>query len=507
MTRNHETRALVIGLDAAEPSLVRQLMEQGEMPALKSLLARGAWRRVHSPADIGSGAVWPTFITGEDPKVHGIYGEWAWQPHLMNINRYTGRHLTPFWQSLAQRGATIGVLDVPFAPIVGLPAGFEVSEWGAHDALEGRMQLHPASLSDLVSQTRPHPFQRENIDASGPDDYQRLTRVASESLDGVKLRGEVARRLILETEPNLALVTFTEIHHAAHYFWHALAPSHPFYADDSFRNSRAVAAASSALLDIYREVDKQIAGLIEVAGREAFVMIFSLHGMQPTHGIPSFLAPLLLETKWSRITGLSSQSWRERALSAFAALKRHTPLPLKKLYYKTVPRTATYQLAQTTMLPSYDWSRTRAFSLPTDQHGWIRLNLMNREARGIVPLEQYEATCCELRQMLLELVTEEGEPLVRDCFITSNSREEALAQPLPDLIVHYTDAAFRSPLRIKGLSLEAKPTGKKFTGQHAPEGFLLATDEQGVIPDAATISAQDLHRLIVASLAPDAVTR
>ncbi len=497
MKHNKGVRVLAIGLDAAEPTFVQQLIEEGEMPALKRLLERGAWKRVESSAHIGSGSVWPTFITGTEPREHGMYAEWNWQPRTMSLMRANGHSLKPFWKSLAGEGATIGVLDVPFAPMVNLPAGFEVSEWGAHDAVEGRMQISPESLNGLVSQTVPHPLQHENIDAGGPDDYERLARVSSSCLDGVKLRGELASRLIVETQPELAVIVFTEIHHAAHYFWHTVAPRHPFYTDDRFRGLRDT---SLVVHDIYREVDKQIDRLVEASGEDASVMVFSLHGMQPTLGIQAFLAPLLLETNWARLSDWSSKSWRERALSLFAAMKRHAPAGLKKLYYKTLPRTATLHLAQPTMLPTYDWSRTRAFSLPSDQHGWIRLNLMGREAKGIVRPQEYEGTCRELRQMLLELVTEDGRRLVRDCLITSHSYEDALTQPLPDLIVHYEDAAFDPHMRIKGMSFEPQAIGQKFTGQHAHEGFLIAAGQQGILPDAPAIPSTELHRMIINSL-------
>ena len=492
------TRVLAIGIDAAEPAFVRRLIEEGSMPALKRLLGRGTWRRVASPAHIGSGSVWPTFLTGTDPQEHGLYAEWSWQPRTMSLTRYNGRRLKPFWQALGAEGTTVGVLDVPFAPIVDLPAGFEVSEWGAHDTLEGRMQISPASLSGLISETRPHPLQNENIDAGGPDDHERLSRVSATCLDGAKLRGELASRLLTETQPDMAVIIFTEIHHAAHYFWHTIAPDHPFYTGDRFRNLRETEVA---LRDIYSEVDSQINRLVEVCGEAAAVLVFSLHGMQPTLGIQSFLAPLLLETGWARLAGWSSQSWRERALSLFAAIKRRSPAGLKKLYYKTLPRTATLSLAQPTMLPTYDWSRTRAFSLPSDQHGWIRINLRGREAKGIVQPEEYEETCRELRQMLLDLVTEDGKRVVRECFITAESYAEALMQPLPDLIVHYEDAAFDPQMRIRGTSFAPQTMGQKFTGQHALEGFLIAAGgPHGILPEATTIAAKDLHRMIIDSL-------
>ena len=503
MKQSDGPRVLAIGVDAAEPTFVRRLIEEGELPAIGRLLERGAWKRVRSSAHIGSGSVWPTFITGSEPREHGAYAEWGWQPETMGLKRYSGLGLKPFWESLAAGGVTVGVLDVPFAPLVNLRAGFEVSEWGAHDVVEGRMRVSPASLSGLISQTRPHPLRHENVDAGGPEDYESLARLGAACLDGVKLRGELARRLLLETRPELAVVVFPEIHHAAHYFWHDVAPDHPFHEGDGFRDSRDT---GPSLRDIYREVDRQIGGLAELGGEDSCVLVFSLHGMQPTLGIPAFLGPLLIESGWASLAGWGSQSWRERARSLFAALKRHAPAGLKKLYYKTLPRTATLQLAQPTMLPTYDWSRTRAFSLPSDQHGWIRLNLSGREAEGVVRPGEYEGACRELRRMLLELETEDGRRLVRDCLVTSESYEDALTQPLPDLIAHYEDAAFDPYMRIKGMAFKPQAIGRKFTGQHALEGFLIAAGRPDILAGAPVVAAKDLHRMMIDSLSKHTVT-
>ena len=83
MTNGNPSRVLAIGIDAAEANFVRQLIDLGELPALKSLLAdekSGKWLTVRSPAHIGSGAVWPTFMTAEEPNAHGMYSEWSWRP-------------------------------------------------------------------------------------------------------------------------------------------------------------------------------------------------------------------------------------------------------------------------------------------------------------------------------------------------------------------------------------------------------------------------------------------
>jgi predicted AlkP superfamily phosphohydrolase/phosphomutase len=306
----------------------------------------------------------------------------------------------------------------------------------------------------------------------------------------------LAQRLIRETKPQLSLLVFPEIHHAGHQLWHTAEPQHEFYEGRELRGERAL---EPLLKEVYRAVDEQIAGLIKLAGSDATVMVFALHGMRPAVGFPNFLGPLLTERGFSHLESWSSQSWSRRAHSLLAAKKRHTQDGLKKLYYKLTPTAATHKLARPTMLPVYDWKTTRAFSLPTDQYGWIRVNLAGREALGIVSPDQYEETCEQLEAMLLALTTESGASLVREIVRTAASAKCALGNPLPDLVVHWEDAAFASPLRIKDSKVRAEPVGKKFTGQHASEGFCIYRGH----PDwdlGDVIAAKDLSRLLTARL-------
>jgi predicted AlkP superfamily phosphohydrolase/phosphomutase len=494
MSAAERPRVLAIGIDAAEPSAVRPMIERGELPALQRLLGTGSWSRVDSPAHIGSGTVWPTFFTGTPPQAHGLYGEWCWEPATMDVRRVSGRHLTPFWRPLIQEGWTVGVLDVPFAPFLGSRTGFEVCEWGAHDMVEGRVDASPAPVSDVVTrEVEPHPFAVEVLDASGPGDHGALTTLAAACLRGVRARGALARRLIREVRPELALVVFTEIHHLAHYLWHTLAPEDPLYDTEAFRRARPV---TPTLLDLFRGVDEQIGELVaEAPGAQVFV--FSLHGMRPARGVTTVLGSVLCETGWARPAGWATQGWDARARTLMAAVKRRTPAALKKVYYRTLPRAATYRLAQQTMLGAYDWAHTRAFALPTDQHGWVRLNLAGREARGVVPLHEYDESCRRLEGMLRALATDDGRPLVRDVIRTASRDRDAQTLRLPDIVVHWEDAALASPLRVKGMGFESHPTGAKYVGQHALDGFLVAPGRRS---PGERVSGQDLHRLFTAAL-------
>ena len=152
------------------------------------------------------------------------------------------------------------------------------------------------------------------------------------------------------------------------------------------------------------------------------------------------------------------------------------------------------------MLPRYDWANTRAFSLPADQYGWIRINLVGRESQGCVLKNQYEETCEQLKKLLLSLIDENGQRLVRDVVSTAANSEQALSNPLPDLVLHWEDAAFASQLKIRGSKIQVEPFARRSTGQHAAEGFCIyrgnERDSSSIIPSSGVVKAKDLGRLI-----------
>lgn len=470
MTQSTSTRLLAIAIDAAESTFVRRLIDDGEMPALASLLREGTWLRVKSPAYLGSGSVWPTFMSAKSPEVHGVYGEWLWDARTMSLSRYHGNDVTPFWKAFSDENISLGILDVPFMPLIGLTNGFEISEWGPHDILEGRMRLAPESVAPTVAKHSPHPMQNR-LQLSGPDDYRNLEALGNVCLQGIQQRGNLARDLLTRTEPQFAIITFTEIHRSSHYLWHKVEPEHALYLEKGFDE---LSATHPSAVEIFREVDQQIEGVIAAAGENVRVVVFSLHGMKPAHGIPAFLPELLCEKRFARMPGWREQEWKERAMTAFGAVKQSLPPGLKKLYYKAMPPTITHQLAQPTMLPLYDWSRTRAFALPTDQHGWIRINLSGREVRGIVPQEEYQEICDDLEDVLRKLRSDNGDVLVSEIIRTSKDVTCAMHQRLPDLIVHWSDRVFASDLRLAGSIIQPEFAGRKYVGQHALEGFCIA---------------------------------
>ncbi|HET9480831.1 MAG TPA: hypothetical protein VFP98_03675, partial [Candidatus Polarisedimenticolia bacterium] len=124
-----------------------------------------------------------------------------------------------------------------------------------------------------------------------------------------------------------------------------------------------------------------------------------------------------------------------------------------------------------------DWSRTRAFLLPSDHfQALLSLNLQGREPMGIVrPGADAEALMDRLRGDLLRLTNPaSGRPAVAGVVRTTEVYNGPNLSELPDLIVRWAREAPIDSLEhpdIGTISAEGYPVRKS---QHSPDGFLIA---------------------------------
>jgi hypothetical protein len=110
-----------------------------------------------------------------------------------------------------------------------------------------------------------------------------------------------------------------------------------------------------------------------------------------------------------------------------------------------------------------------------------------------------------LEQHLRGLRSDRGEPLVSDVIRVAPSVETAMDERLPDLVVHWSDAVFASPLRIAGSKVKGDKIGEKYVGQHSLEGFCIVKSTGDVAGDE--VRAEDLHSLITSMLDCPRVTK
>jgi predicted AlkP superfamily phosphohydrolase/phosphomutase len=483
---------VAIGIDAAEGTLVKRLAADGSLPTLRALGAEGAWLDVRAPAALGSPAVWPTFVTATGPEVHGLYCDWLWDPERMELRLW--QPCEPFWARLGSE-LRVGALDVPMAAPTGAASAFEVCGWGPRARVDSCQAISPESAAAIVDAHDAHPFASRRGLFPGPQNAAAAARLGRACLAGIRRRGELARSLIASRRPDLALIVFPEVHEAGHMLWHTAEPSSALYRDLGSSGAPSVGGIDALL----REVDVEIGRLIETAGYDAAVVVFAFDGMGPARGQPTFLGPVLRERRWTVVPTPRPGNASELARGALAWTKRRAPVPLRRAYHALVPQSVVWRVAMRTMLVPHDWTRTRAFALPTNQHGWIRINLCGRERDGIVAARDYEHVRDELAAELAELKTDDGRPLVSR--VVSGGTGDVPPPLLPDLVLHWTEAAYDRPVSVADTSVEMMPAALEVTGTHRLEGFCVT---RGLPVDQGPVTAERLPHLLI-SAADDAL--
>ncbi|MBI2841500.1 MAG: alkaline phosphatase family protein [Acidobacteria bacterium] len=458
---SREPRVIAFGIDAGDPLVLRSLLASGDLPTLGRLGAAGVTGRVEAGAWIGSGAVWPTFFMARRPECHGFYSAWPWNPQAMDLARADCGVLEPWWRVNPRAGWHAAIIDVPFAPVVGLTHLDEIANWGTHDWLGPAPLVSPPSLASLWNRNtgvpREHPLRRAA--AEMPDEKvsaSEVGRLIDACVEGVSAKGALVGRLAQSRPADLVLAVFGEAHRACHY----LMGSGPDL-------------ITSGIRDVLRAIDRAIGEVIAIVHPQ-HILVFSLHGMRPTRGTVDVLDDLL--GSWGEYArGMKPNASLGRSLrAALTAAKSHAPAWLKSRYHRSVPLSVRVRVgAATSRFPGVDWSRTRAFAIPTDQHGWIRLNLRGREAAGIVDPVDYARLCASLRDRLMMLRTTTGIRLVDDVVLLAEHRDGEPPATQPDLVVHWSPEVCEGPHQIVAPRIPLRRIAPQVRGQHAAEGFYI----------------------------------
>ncbi|HEY3766843.1 MAG TPA: alkaline phosphatase family protein, partial [Gaiellales bacterium] len=269
-------RVLCLGMDGADHGLVGELLEQGRLPVLASVIRDGAYGPLRSTYPAATPTAWSSFLTGLNPARHGIFN------FSTNANRAPSRVEsarsragTPLWRTLGAAGIRSAFVTVPFTypaePIEGIvvtgyggPATPQILPRSAAEAIEAR---HPGLV------TAHHPMKERYW-----EDFDRYARLLIEHVGQV----ESVCEQCFELEPDLGVlvVDFMSTDFAGHLGYARLDPNHP---------AHDPAQAGDELVQVYEAVDAACGRLSEAArerfGEEPTVLMMSDHGMKPMYWV------------------------------------------------------------------------------------------------------------------------------------------------------------------------------------------------------------------------------
>lgn len=464
------TPVLMLGLDAAELSLIERFIAEGKLPALARLRQRGCSGRLHSPALSFAGGVWPSFYTGQDVPWHGIFHNKLWRPDAMRCEVPTDRWITsrPFWEHLGKHGHRVCIVDVPM--ILGKPRpvnGLYLGGWGTHDLISSGSW--PSTLWSELRRRHGRPIMpKEHF---GPQTARSLESLAASLLRSTEQMQCIATDLLGRERWDFACVVFGATHRVGHYLWDLSE------LDGDTLSAPRREALETALLRIYQATDHAIARILDQVGDDTLVITFALHGMGPNPGW-SDLVPEILEAADHSSTG---QVPRKGLLYA---LRRRLPIHWVRPLIESLPMSVTDRLVSLWSSRMFDWTVTKQFPVPMDHAGYVRVNLQGRERDGIVAgTGAYTETCAAMERFFLGLRDRDTGRRIAQQVVHAFAQAPPTASYrdlMPDLIVQwqeplatqsrelYCDAArsfrFTVPRRL--------PSGR--SGNHTGRGWFIA---------------------------------
>jgi predicted AlkP superfamily phosphohydrolase/phosphomutase len=477
-------KVFVIGIDAANPSLLRRWAEEGALPNIRSLINRGVIGATRSVDGFYVGSTWPSFYTGLTPARHGFHYQVQLRPRTYDFYQPASEGVVigdPFWRPLSRAGRRVAILDVPLSPLDRDINGIQVVEWGGHDALYG-FHATPSELVKVIgSRFGKYPLGPacDGIRRSA-DDYRLFTNTL---IKGVRVKADLTRHFLRDGGWDFFMQVFTESHCAGHQCWHLHDVTHPEHDGD------LVAATGDPLLSVYSAIDNAIGDLLKEIG-DALVVVLAAHGMSYWYGAQFLLRDILFRLGVTRPTVAAPPNETLFSQAVDGARKVWQRLP-DGLRNRLIPLRDRLRSQIDNPNPVIGADPRSSYCFPVSNgfaFGGIRLNLLGREPNGILgPGAEVWAFINELTETLLGIVDQRtGNPLVRRVFATADHYTGEHLDHLPDLLVEWSDEIPTGSTVVgKGSGATVRATSPKIgiveginhygrTGEHRAEGLFIA---------------------------------
>ena len=452
---NTPSKVLIVGLDAATPSLVEKWIAEDRLPNIGKVLADGAMGTLNSVPNRHSGPAWSTMVTGLNPGKHGIFWFTEDVPETYEYRFINGsfRKGKAFWRILSEEGQQVGIMNVPVSfpaePVNGVfvsgldspsadDPGFTHPPELRHEVKEaagGEYYVHPALATFVIG---------GQMDAG----LDRLHR-------SIDKRAAVAERLMTTRDWDVFMVVFTETDVVQHFFWRQMEHPTP---EDAPRHQNAIR-------DTYEHLDRVLGRLVELAGDDTILLLVSDHGARFDDGLaralPNWLENLGMLSYRSAEGARSSSMVLSLVSKAYRQLDKRVRPELKHRLSRRFP--ALRRKVEVIMTYSrVDWSRTKAYTDGVRPEIWI--NLRGRQSQGIVDPDDYDRVRQEVIDALSSGVcASTGKPLIKRVMRREEIYSGPFADRSPDLVIEWAS---------EGTCLDVQyPDGRAFTLQkrHLPD--------------------------------------
>ena len=455
-----------VQFDSASVALLEQLADEGRLPVLAELRARGRWQPLEAPDAELAASVYHSLYSGLDAGDHGLYQAFQWRPAEQRI-RFINRITKPetVWERVSRAGGKVLAVD----PFVHWPPstlnGVALSGWQFSNRMILQRWSRPASELPRLSRSFGRPPRLE--ETLGQSSVQRLLAL-TRNLEAAPARAAAAVEDLLGREHfDLVWVTLAPAHFAGHWLWD---PARLF---EGRLDAATRGELERALPAIYAAVDAAVGRILAALPPGADTIVLSPTGI----GVNTSRGDLLPAMVRAVLDGRAAAAANGTRASALWRVRGAVPASARNAFSQAMPAAVNRELLSRLHLRGIDWSTTRAFVLPGDTSGLVRVNLQGRERDGIVDPAGAGALLDELEAGLATFADPDGSPAV-----SGFDRPAELwpggkwVDDLPDLVVHWSDRPSHGIGRLTSPrfgEVSRAGVGTGWPGNHRDEAWAL----------------------------------
>ena len=308
----NNSKIILIGIDALMWRVLDSLLDQGKLPYLKSMIARGSCGTLKTLCPALSPELWNTISTGKMPRKHGITGFMATDQQTKKLVPYTSnmRRCKAIWEIFGDHNKKVGVVgwwnSWPAEPVKGSMVcgilGYKVRdiekvkkrdhfvEFTRKSRLTASsflQQTYPASLfNEIQPFIRPlttvedsHDFIRriwENGDSLGESEKESLKLLTSiYNID--RTYKDIAKHIYTKTRPDFLTFYIAGADIAGHKYWAYMEPDR----FSTLLSQGKIKLYGNLIHDYYAYVDEIVGEFLELAESDTTIAVVSDHGMSP----------------------------------------------------------------------------------------------------------------------------------------------------------------------------------------------------------------------------------
>lgn len=410
---------LVIGLDGADSNLVDRWSQDGTLPNLAKLRARGSAHHLDAPHGVTDDALWASFQYGVGIGEHGRFNYiQRLSDGRIGMSFLDEADRERFWDRLSNAGQRVAIIDVPKTGVPRPLNGIHLADWLVHGRYFKRPHSYPEELAtEVLEKFGAAPPSRCNYHVDLDEAVRR--DLAGNLLRATELKEAAGLHYLSREHWDLFVIGFKESHCAGHNFWDLIDPNHPDY------DVALCERLGDPLRAIFKRVDDAVGRLIEAAGPDAKVIVFTTTKMEPNASLKHF------DPRFERHL---NRALAENPLAQYLRRRRKEPAPIEVMPYNE-----------------------NGTAIRINRKGAKRERLMHKV------------------ETLLARITDAdtGELLMDRIYHPSADYTGSRTAQLPDLLVRYRAGHVPARIKAPGLHLETSPPTYR-TGNHACGPFVMA---------------------------------